>query len=72
MAVEHFAISNIVFAFFSFKIVGIFVVMFFQVAKTLGKSAVVVVLVLISCALPFYVLFKLPDFEVSCNEGNSD
>ncbi|KAL5108651.1 Transient receptor potential cation channel subfamily A member 1 [Taenia crassiceps] len=46
-----------------FKVVGIFVVMFFQVAGTLGKSAVVVILVLISCALPFYVLFKLPDFE---------
>ncbi|CDI98411.1 transient receptor potential cation channel [Echinococcus multilocularis] len=49
-----------------FKIVGIFVVMFFQVAKTLGKSAVVVVLVLISCALPFYVLFKAPDYKAFC------
>eukprot|EP00108_Taenia_solium_P009395 TsM_000596300 transcript=TsM_000596300 gene=TsM_000596300 len=55
-----------------YKIVGIFVVMFFQVAKTLAKSAVVVVIVLISCALPFYVLFKLPDFEVSNHVKHSD
>ncbi len=53
------------FLLFSFSIVGIFVVMFFQVAKTIGKSGVVVILVMISCALPFYVLFKLPDEKVS-------
>ncbi len=53
------------FSLSSFSIVGIFVVMFFQVAKTIGKSGVVVILVMISCALPFYVLFKLPDEKVS-------
>ncbi|VDM04460.1 unnamed protein product [Schistocephalus solidus] len=46
-----------------FDTVGIFVVMFFQVAKTLGKSAIVVILVMISCAVPFYVLFRIPDAE---------
>ncbi|KAM3185387.1 hypothetical protein ACTXT7_006469 [Hymenolepis weldensis] len=47
-----------------FRLVGIFVVMLFQVVKTLGKSAVVVILVMISCALPFYVLFKVPDNQI--------
>ncbi|VDK86867.1 unnamed protein product [Dibothriocephalus latus] len=46
-----------------FDTVGIFVVMFFQVAKTVGKSALVVILVMISCAVPFYVLFRIPDAE---------
>nr|CDS25939.1 transient receptor potential cation channel [Hymenolepis microstoma] len=57
----YLAWSYFVIHLMRFKFVGIFVVMLFQVAKTLGKSAVVVILIMISCALPFYVLLKVPD-----------
>ncbi|VUZ53240.1 unnamed protein product, partial [Hymenolepis diminuta] len=60
----YLAWSYFVIHLMRFRLVGIFVVMLFQVARTLGKSAVVVILVMISCALPFYVLFKVPDNQI--------